>query len=186
MARIKSPALEKLESKETMDPVEYAAREKQLIRRIDILKALANARIRDLEVDLGLKGNQFNTAISVLFAGYIALQIPSNALITRTRTSIYLDIVSTCTAAVEKFTGLVPVRFFLGFVQASYFPGAPFLLSSWYTREELALRTSILHAGSLLAGEFGGLIGAGVKAGLDGNLSLESWSPPETSLKSSS
>ena len=39
---------------------------------------------------MGLKGNQFNTAISVLFAGYIALQIPSNAFITRTRPSIYL------------------------------------------------------------------------------------------------
>ncbi len=52
--------------------------------------ALANARIQGIDEDIGLKGDQFNTAISVLFAGYIALQIPSNAVITRTRPSIYL------------------------------------------------------------------------------------------------
>ncbi|KAG4426706.1 hypothetical protein IFR04_000137 [Cadophora malorum] len=198
MARTKPPTLEELDLIEAMDPVEYAAKQKKLVRRIDMRlmpclilmivmnyldrNALANARIQGLDVDLGLKGNQFNTAISVLFAGYIALQIPSNAFITRTRPSIYLPtcmiiwgIVSTSTAAVQNFTGLVLVRFFLGFVEAPYFPGALFLLSSWYTREELALRTSILYAGSLLSGGFGGLIGAGVESGLDGSMGLESW-----------
>jgi hypothetical protein len=54
-----------------------------------------------------------------------------------------------------------------------YFPGALFLLSSWYTREELALRTSILYAGSLLSGGFGGLVGAGVQSGLNGARGME-------------
>lgn len=53
--------------------------------------------------------------------------------------------------------------------------GALFLLSSWYTRKELALRTSILYSGSLLSGGFGGLIGAGVQANLDGALSITAW-----------
>jgi len=56
-----------------------------------------------------------------------------------------------------------------------YFPGSLFLLSSWYTRKELALRTSILYAGSLLSGGFGGLIGAGVQHGLNGAKGLSSW-----------
>lgn len=57
--------------------------------------ALANARIQGLNMDLGLKGSQFNnTAISVLFAGFIALQFPSNATITRTRPSVYLVLLS--------------------------------------------------------------------------------------------
>ncbi|TVY47160.1 MFS transporter [Lachnellula occidentalis] len=84
-------------------------------------------------------------------------------------------IVSGLTAAVHNYTGLVLVRFFLGFVEAPYFPGALFLLSSWYTREELALRTSILYAGSLLSGGFGGLVGAGVQAGLNGARGIVSW-----------
>lgn len=52
--------------------------------------ALANARVQGIEESLGLKGSQFNTAISVLFAGYLALQIPSNLILTRVRPSLYL------------------------------------------------------------------------------------------------
>lgn len=52
--------------------------------------ALPNARIQGIEDDIGLVGDQYNAAISVLFAGYIALQIPSNLLLTRVRPSIYL------------------------------------------------------------------------------------------------
>jgi len=72
-----------------------------------------------------MHGNQFNIAISVLFAGYIALQIPSNIIITRVRPSLYLPdcmivwgLVSGMTAVVHDFKGLVIVRFFLGFVEA--------------------------------------------------------------------
>ncbi|KFY51047.1 hypothetical protein V496_08989 [Pseudogymnoascus sp. VKM F-4515 (FW-2607)] len=144
--------------------------------------ALPNARIQGIEDDLGLVGDQYNTAISVLFAGYIALQIPSNMLLTRVRPSIYLPVcmaiwgvVSACTALVQNFNGLVVARFFLGFMEAPYFPGALFLLSSWYTRKELATRTAVLYTGSLLSSGFGGLVGAGVEYGLHGKRGLESW-----------
>lgn len=103
---------------------------------------MPNARIQGIEEDLGLEHEQFNTAISVLFAGYIALQIPSNMLLTRVRPSIYLvsvkmfccvlglsnvlqpacmalwGVVSACTALVKDFKGLVVARFFLGFMEA--------------------------------------------------------------------
>jgi hypothetical protein len=52
--------------------------------------ALASARVLDIEEHLGLKGTEFNTCISVFFAGYLTLQIPSNLLLTRVRPSIYL------------------------------------------------------------------------------------------------
>ncbi|CZR50886.1 related to permease of the major facilitator superfamily [Phialocephala subalpina] len=196
--KISQPSVDDFDALDIMDPVEYAKKEKKLVWKIDLRlmpclilmivlnyldrNALANARVQGIEKDLGLEGDQFNTCISVLFAGYIALQIPSNAIITRTRPSLYLPacmavwgIVSSMTALVQNFTGLVLVRFFLGFVEAPYFPGALFLLSSWYTREELALRTSILYAGSLLSGGFGGLIGAGVQSGLNGARGIASW-----------
>lgn len=59
--------------------------------------------------------------------------------------------------------------------KSPYFPGALFLLSSWYTKQELALRTATLYAGALLSGGFGGLIGAGIQYGMDGARGLESW-----------
>lgn len=36
--------------------------------------ALPQARLNTLEEDLGLKGVQYNTAISILFVGYILMQ----------------------------------------------------------------------------------------------------------------
>lgn len=144
--------------------------------------ALPNARLQHIEKDLGLVGEQYNTCISVLFAGYIALQIPSNLILTRVRPSIYLPtcmalwgIVSACTAATKDFKGLVVCRFFLGFLEAPFFPGALFLLSSWYTPRELATRTAIMYCGSLLSSAFGGLVGAGVQHGLNGTMGLHPW-----------
>lgn len=118
----------------------------------------------------------------MLFAGYLALQIPSNLLLTRVRPSIYLPacmalwgVVSACTSQAKGFASLVVCRFFLGFLEAPFFPGALFLLSSWYTPRELATRTAIMYAGSLLSSAFGGLVGAGIQYGMDGAHGLRSW-----------
>ncbi|WOO79139.1 putative transporter [Vanrija pseudolonga] len=144
--------------------------------------ALSLARVQGIEADLGLKGNNFNTAISVLFCGYIIGQLPSNLVLSRVRPSVYLSvmcvlwgIVSAATAAANNFGHLVVVRFFLGVLESPFFPGALFLLSSWYTKKELALRTSILYCGSYLSGAFAGLIAAGVQKGLKGKRGLTSW-----------
>lgn len=143
---------------------------------------LALARVQGVDVDLGLVNNQFNTAISVFFAGYIVGQIPSNLILPKVRPSLYLPgfvalwgVISASTAAADNFSHLVVIRFFLGLAEAPYFPGVLFLLSSWYTKKELAFRTSILYTGAHLSGAFAGLIAAGVQSGLDGAKGLESW-----------
>lgn len=144
--------------------------------------ALANSRVQGIEKSLGMTGSQFNTAISIFFVGYITLQIPSNLLLTRVRPSIYLPgcmiawgILSGATASTHSFTALATVRFLLGFVEAPFFPGALFLLSSWYTKKELATRMSILYSGSLLSGAFGGLSAAAIEEQMRGVLGFESW-----------
>ncbi len=60
-------------------------------------------------------------------------------------------VVSGCTAAVQGYKSLVVVRFFLGIVEAVFFPGAVFLISSWYTRKEMAMRCAILFGGNMLS-----------------------------------
>ena len=49
------------------------------------------------------------------------------------------------------------------------------LLSTWYTRKELALRTAILYSGLVLATAFSGVIAAGIFAGLSGVHGLHGW-----------
>jgi MFS family permease len=143
---------------------------------------LAQARQGSLEEDLGMTGTDFNLATSIFFVGYLLMQLPSNMLLTRVRPSIYLasscclwGAVSTCNAAAKNFTQLVVIRFFLGFVEAPFFPGAIFLMSSWYTRAELTRRISWFYSGNALANMFGGLLGASILGDLDGDLGIAGW-----------
>ncbi|GAB1205191.1 hypothetical protein APSETT445_003861 [Aspergillus pseudonomiae] len=96
---------------------------------------LSQARLGTLEKDLNMKGTDYNLATSILFVGYLLMQLPSNLLLTRVRPSLFLGItmaiwgvISACQAATHSFTGLVLARFFLGFVEAPFFPGAIMLI----------------------------------------------------------
>jgi MFS transporter, ACS family, DAL5 transporter family protein len=82
--------------------------------------------------------------------------VPSNLFLNKIGLpAIYLPVcmmvwglISCATGAVQSYGGLIAVRFFLGFIEAAYFPGVLFFLSSWYTRKELALRTALLYSGT--------------------------------------
>lgn len=89
---------------------------------------IATARLGGLEEDLGLKGSQYQTCISILFVGYILMQIPANMIMNKFgRPSIFLTgimtvwgIISTCCGAVHSFGGLLAVRILLGIVEAGF------------------------------------------------------------------
>ncbi|KAL9056364.1 MAG: hypothetical protein Q9162_002955 [Coniocarpon cinnabarinum] len=143
---------------------------------------LSQARLGTLEEDLGMKGTDFNLATSILFVGYILMQLPSNLIITRVTPSRYIGVVMFIWGAVSaaqggssSFTGLVVARFFLGFVEAPFFCGAIMMMSSWYTRKELAHRIAWFYSGTSLANAFGGLIGAGVIGNLNGSHGIAGW-----------
>lgn len=178
-------------------PEERAEKEKRFVRRIDkhllpilifvyILNyidrnALPAARVQGLDTDLGLTGDEYNIAISVLFVGYVSMQVPSNMILGIVRPSWYLGgcmavwgIVSGCTGAVQGFGGLVACRFFLGITEAPFFVGVAFLFSGWYTRKELGTRLGIFFCGAMLSGAFGGLFAAGIAAAFKNNR-IESW-----------
>lgn len=88
--------------------------------------------------------------------------------------------VASLTAVVKNYTGLVLVRFFLGFVEAPFYPGALYLLSLFYTRKEIATRVSILYAGNIFAVSFAGLIAAAVFSTLDKKYGMHGWQWYET------
>ncbi|TEA22084.1 putative transporter [Colletotrichum sidae] len=146
--------------------------------------AIAQARLGGLEKDLGLVGSQYNTCISILFVGYLLMQIPSNMLMSskHVRPSVYMAVcmmawavVSACTALARTYTDLVVVRFFLGVTEAPFYPGAIYMLSIFYTRKEIATRLSILYSGNIFATSFSGLIAAAVFNTIDGNRGLRGW-----------
>jgi MFS family permease len=66
-------------------------------------------------------------------------------------------------------------RFFLGAIEAAFFPGSIYYLSRWYTRKEMQLRVTILNAENLAAQAFGGLIAASVLTNMGGKKHIAAW-----------
>lgn len=81
---------------------------------------------------------------------------------------------SISTAFCGSYGGLIAVRFFLGVVEAPYYPGALLIISNFYTRTEVATRIAILYTGNILATAFAGLIAAGIFE-LHGVLGYSGW-----------
>ncbi|KAJ3510623.1 hypothetical protein NLJ89_g4574 [Agrocybe chaxingu] len=172
--------------------------EKKLIRKIDLRMSImiiiyilnyidrnnaAAARLRGFEADLNLKDNEFATLLSILYVGYIIMQIPSNMFLNYIgKPSLYLPAcmaiwgaISCLTGITHDFVGALLTRFFLGFVEAAFYPGALFLLSKWYKRNELGLRTAILFCGNIISNAFGALMASGILSGMQGKLGHAAW-----------
>ncbi|KAI0254780.1 MFS general substrate transporter [Lactifluus subvellereus] len=111
------------------------------------------------------------------------MQIPSNLFLNYIgKPSIYLPTcmvlwgaISCLTGTTQSFTGALLTRFFLGFVEAAFFPGALFLLSKWYKRSELGLRMALLSCGFLISNSFGSLMASGILSGMQGKLGHAAW-----------
>ncbi|KAK6909585.1 tartrate transporter [Kwoniella mangroviensis CBS 10435] len=172
--------------------------EKKLVRKLDMRCSLfvliyimnyldrnniASAKAKGLTRDLNLNATQYSTCLSILYVGYILMQIPSNMIINKiSRPSWYIGIamliwgaISTCSGVVTSFGGMLAIRFTLGFVEAAFLPGALLILSKWYTRRELTLRNAILFGGNLISNAFAALIAAGVLSNMEGVLGHAAW-----------
>lgn len=144
---------------------------------------IAAARLKGLQEDLDLNYSEYATCLSILYVGYILMQVPSNILINRIqRPSLYIacamllwGLVSTLSGNVHNFAGMVAIRFFLGFIEAAFLPGALLILSKWYTRRELTKRNAILFCGNLISNAFSALVGAGVLSNMQGVLGHAAW-----------
>ncbi|KAI1336574.1 MFS general substrate transporter [Xylariaceae sp. FL0016] len=181
-----------------MDPARRAAIEKRVVRKLDarcslfvliyILNYLdrnniAAARLKGLQDDLKLDNTQYATCLSILYVGYILMQVPSNMFINRIqRPSLYISLamllwglISTLSGNTHNFKQMVVVRFFLGFVEAAFLPGALLIQSKWYTRRELTLRNAILFCGNIISNAFSALVGAGVLSNMQGTLGHAAW-----------
>ncbi|WOO77177.1 putative transporterC [Vanrija pseudolonga] len=169
-----------------LDEAEMSRLDKKITRKIDFVlmpiliilyvlnfldrNNISTAKIGGMTKDLHMNTEQFGTAVAVLFAGYVSLQIPSNMLASRIKwPGTYIcvmcaawGVVSGCTGAVQSYSGLCAIRVILGFTEAAFFPGALFLLSTFYTKQQLAFRTGILYSGSQLGNAFGGLFAAAI------------------------
>ncbi|KAL7416444.1 major facilitator superfamily transporter [Mrakia frigida] len=172
--------------------------ERKLVRRIDmrllpmlwvmyILNYLdrtniGNAKVAGMQTDLKLTSNDYATALSVFFVGYLLNEIPSNLVLTRSRPSIFLPCIMLLWGSITiAFMGihdlgaLIAVRFILGCIEAGFFPGVMFLMSCWYKPFEMGKRMALFYTASLMAGAFGGVLGGAITSGMEGVGGVRGW-----------
>ncbi|KIK06747.1 hypothetical protein K443DRAFT_88871 [Laccaria amethystina LaAM-08-1] len=176
-ARLESSLLKKVDARMSILILIY------ILNYIDRNSAAA-ARLRGFEKDLDLNDFQFATVLSILYVGYILMQIPSNMCLNYIgKPSLYLPgcmaiwgVISISTGFTTNYYGALWTRFFLGFVEAAFFPGALFLISKWYKRNELSQRIAFLSCGSLISNAFGSLLASGILSGMEGKSGYAAWS----------
>ncbi|KAK0702467.1 high-affinity nicotinic acid transporter [Apiosordaria backusii] len=142
---------------------------------------IGNARLDNLESDLGLHGLQYNDCLAILFPFYIASEIPSNLMLKKVRPSHWLcfimvcwSIVMICQGFVRSYAGLMVTRALLGVFEGGLFPGAAFYITSWYCRDEVGFRLAMFFSAATLAGAFGGMLARGI-AEMRGVGGLPAW-----------
>ncbi|KAG1895797.1 MFS general substrate transporter [Suillus fuscotomentosus] len=198
-----SPSKEHVEYKELDVDVEFGgieARnqlERRLLLKLDLHMSMlvliyilnfidrnnASAARTQLTTDLHLEGPQYATLLSILYVGYIIMQVPSNMFLNYIKKpSLYLPacvviwgVISALTGITTNFVGALLTRFFLGFIEAAFFPGAVFLISKWYKRTEIGSRLAILFCGNMISNAFGALIASGILANMDGVRAQAAW-----------
>ncbi|KAI5856745.1 MFS general substrate transporter [Durotheca rogersii] len=144
---------------------------------------VGNARLYDLERDLGMTGFQYDQGLAVFYATYILSEIPSNLILKKLTPQVWLPcltvlwgLVAMCLGFVHNFAGFVGVRALLGLTEGGLLPGMVLYLSSIYTRGELALRIGIFYTAASLSGAFGGLLARGLsEIGTRGGLNRWRW-----------
>ncbi|KAL4747262.1 hypothetical protein BDW72DRAFT_17731 [Aspergillus terricola var. indicus] len=130
---------------------------------------LSSAAVFGLLEDTHLVGDQYSWVSSAFYFGYLLWEWPTNFLIPRLPVAKYLAIntfvwgtVVALTAACVNYGGLLVVRFLLGVAEATITPAFMFITTTWYTREEIPVRTGIWFSGNSVGGLVASLLAYGI------------------------
>jgi len=121
-------------------------------------------------------------SLSIFFIPYVLLEVPSNIVLKMfKRPSTYIGILVCCwgtimtlTGVCKNYAGLMICRLLLGVFEAGFFPGAVYLITTWYAAREVQTRIALFYCASALSGAFSGLLAFAI-ARMDGVGNLAGW-----------
>lgn len=132
--------------------------------------------------DLKLSDSEYAMLLSIFFIGYLVCEVPSNLILTRSRPSWYLPgimivwgAVCSCMAAARNYEGMLAMRFFLGCIEAGFFPGVLYLMTCWYKKTEIGKRFSIFFTASVFSGALSGLLAGAITGNMEGVHGMRGW-----------
>ncbi|QSZ33640.1 hypothetical protein DSL72_005208 [Monilinia vaccinii-corymbosi] len=135
---------------------------------------IGNARIAGMKEDLSLDSESYDWLLTIFYISYITFEpmvlmykvIPPHRWASITVMGWALS--ATFQAVAQSWSAMMAARFFLGVFEASFAPGITFLLSFFYSRNELGLRCGFYLGAAPLATCFAGALAFGITSAHSG------------------
>ncbi|TID17092.1 major facilitator superfamily transporter [Venturia nashicola] len=122
----------------------------------------------NVELKLGIK-NRYSIVTLVFFTSYILFEFPSTVIIRYLGPRNHLAGITVLWGAVmlgmgfvKTWSQLAALRVVLGVLEAGFFPGCVYLLSTWYTRFDMHKRYSVFYMLGSLASACAGILAYGL------------------------
>ncbi|KAL1405674.1 hypothetical protein Q8F55_009313 [Vanrija albida] len=142
---------------------------------------IGNAAVGGMTTDLNFPANGLSVATSIFYVTYVALETPATILLRTLRPSRMIPTTVVIWGAVvigngfaNNYATVLVCRLLLGACEAALSPCLFLYMTTFYQREELALRMCYLFISSAISGIVGGLIAAGLLK-MDGIANLAGW-----------
>lgn len=130
---------------------------------------VATAYVNGMSEYYTMDSNQYNYVVTFWTVGYIIGQIPSNLILHRISARYYLGgleiiwaILTLLMITCKDLKSMYVLRFFLGLVEAGFFPGMEYLVGSNYSAAEMTTRSAYFA----IAAGASGLISGPLQLGL--------------------
>lgn len=172
--------------------------ERKFVRRLDLIlmtyacisycikqidqSNYSSAYVSGMREDLNMHGNQLNWLGSYFTIGYAIGLIPSQIMMLKIRPSVWLasaeliwGVLTGLCAIATNVHQLYPLRFFIGLVEASSWPGMITVLMNWYTPTELGTRAALFGAAGAAGNMFTGFMQASIYTNMNGIHGIAGW-----------
>ncbi|PNS21545.1 hypothetical protein CAC42_904 [Sphaceloma murrayae] len=123
----------------------------------------------NVELRMDARNNGYSITTLVFFISYILCQPPATVLTRKIGPRIFLSalafgwgVVMIGMGLISSWPQLAGLRVILGVFEAGYFPGAVYLLSTWYTRYEMGKRYAVFYIIGCVASAFAGILAFGL------------------------
>ncbi|KAK2735023.1 hypothetical protein FQN57_001365 [Myotisia sp. PD_48] len=150
-----------------------------LMDRTNTAMAVVAGMKQDLQLGVGFR---YSIVILVFFPTYIAFQPFATASIRKIGPRLFISaivfswgIILIGMGFVKNWQELAGLRVLLGLLEAGYFPGCVYLLSTWYSRHEVQKRYSLFYFLGQVASSLSGILAFGLMQ-MDGIHNIAGWS----------
>jgi MFS family permease len=149
-----------------------------LMDRTNLSAAAIAGMTKELRLDIGFR---YSTVILVFFVTYVIFQPPATVLTKKIGPRLFLATITLVWGGimiafgfVKDWAALAGLRILLGVLEAGFFPGAVFLMSTWYVRYDMQKRYSVFYIIGCVAAAFSGILAYGLMQ-MNGLANLGGW-----------